>query len=95
MEYKDPGRYIPVMYLLYSWGSRFGVPSRVPLVVPRLMRRAFLVESTRTTAAGSSWLRIRGLGFRVPSRGLFLLGFLGGIGRNCGRRNVPKLPGFS
>ena len=32
MEYKDPGRYIPVIYLLYSWGSRFGVPSRVPLL---------------------------------------------------------------
>ena len=31
MEYKDPGRYIPIIYLLYSWGSRFGVPSRVLL----------------------------------------------------------------
>ena len=31
MEYKDLGRYIPIIYLLYSWGSRFGVPSRVPL----------------------------------------------------------------
>ena len=31
MEYKDPGRYIPIIYLLYSLGSRFGVPSRVPL----------------------------------------------------------------
>ena len=31
MEYKDPGRNIPIIYLLYSWGSRFGVPSRVPL----------------------------------------------------------------
>ena len=30
MEYKDPGRYIPIIYLLYSWGSRFGVPNRVP-----------------------------------------------------------------
>ena len=32
MEYEDPGRYIPIIYLLYSWGSLFGVPSRVPLV---------------------------------------------------------------
>ena len=32
MEYKDSGRYIPIMYLLYSWGSRFRVPSRVPLL---------------------------------------------------------------
>ena len=31
MEYKDPGRYIPIIYLPYSWSSRFGVPSRVPL----------------------------------------------------------------
>ena len=31
MEYKDPGRYIPIIYLLYSWGSLFEVPSRVPL----------------------------------------------------------------
>ena len=33
MEYKDPGRYIPIIYLLYSWGSRFGVPSKVPLIL--------------------------------------------------------------
>ena len=33
MEYEDPGRYIPTIYLLYSWGSRFGVPSKVPLVI--------------------------------------------------------------
>ena len=31
MEYEDPGRYIPIICLLYSWGSLFGVPSRVPL----------------------------------------------------------------
>ena len=31
MEYKDPGKYIPIIDLLYSRGSRFGVPSRVPL----------------------------------------------------------------
>ena len=35
MEYKDPGRYIPIIYLLYSWGSLFGVPSRVPLPYTR------------------------------------------------------------
>ena len=33
MEYKDPGRYIPIIYLLYSWGSRFVVASRFPLLV--------------------------------------------------------------
>ena len=36
MECKDPGRYIPSIYLLYSWGSLFGVPSRVPLMVVSL-----------------------------------------------------------
>ena len=36
MEYKDPGRYIPIIYLLYSWGSRCGVPSRVPFMVPQV-----------------------------------------------------------
>ena len=30
-EYKDPGGYIPIIFLLYSWGSLFGVPSKVPL----------------------------------------------------------------
>ena len=38
MEYMDPGRYIPIIYLLYSWGSRFGVPSRVPLLFQTLAR---------------------------------------------------------
>ena len=31
MEYKDPGRYIPIIFLLYSWGSLFGVSNKVPL----------------------------------------------------------------
>ena len=26
MLYKDPGRCIPVIFLLYSWGSLLGVP---------------------------------------------------------------------
>ena len=30
MEYEDPGRYIPIIYLLSSWGSRFGVPTPNP-----------------------------------------------------------------
>ena len=32
MEYKDPGRYIPSIFLLYSWGSLFGVPNKVALL---------------------------------------------------------------
>ena len=33
IEYEDPGRYIPVIFLLYSWGSLFRVPT-VPVKVP-------------------------------------------------------------
>ena len=36
MEYKDPGGHIPIIYLLYFWGSLFGVPSRVPLILRTL-----------------------------------------------------------
>ena len=42
MEYKDPGRYIPIIYLPYSWGSQFGVPSRVPL--PKFLHPAQAFE---------------------------------------------------
>ena len=31
MEYKDPGSYVPAIFLLYSWSSLFGVPIKVPL----------------------------------------------------------------
>ena len=31
IEYKDTGRYIPTIFLLHSWGSLFGVHSKVPL----------------------------------------------------------------
>ena len=31
IDYKDAGRYIPIIFLLYSWGSLFGVPSKVPV----------------------------------------------------------------
>ena len=31
IEYKDPGRYTPIIFLVYSWGSLFGVPSKVSL----------------------------------------------------------------
>ena len=32
VEYKDFGRYIPKMFLIYSLGSLFGVPIKVPLL---------------------------------------------------------------
>ena len=52
MEYKDPGRYIPIIYLLYSWGSRFGVPSRVPLYMACLALRHY-ARYLRARAAAS------------------------------------------
>ena len=30
VEHEDPGRYIPVILLLYSWGSLFRVPTKNP-----------------------------------------------------------------
>ena len=30
MEHKDPGMYIPIIFLLFSWGSLFGVAKKVP-----------------------------------------------------------------
>ena len=50
MEYKDPGRYIPIIYLLYSWGSLFGVPSRVPLYMEDLDMRHRALPMTYKTA---------------------------------------------
>ena len=32
IEYKGPGRYIPIIFVLYFWGSLFGVPIKVPLL---------------------------------------------------------------
>ena len=31
VDCKDLGRYIPITFLLHSWGYLFGVPSKVPL----------------------------------------------------------------
>ena len=44
MEYKDPSRYIPLIVLLSSWGSLFGVPSEVP-VLYRCLYRTMLQPS--------------------------------------------------
>ena len=33
IEHKDPGRYSPRRFPLYSWASLFGVPSKVPGIV--------------------------------------------------------------
>ena len=31
IEYMDPAGYIPIIFLLYSWGSLFGAPIKVPI----------------------------------------------------------------
>ena len=53
MEYKDPGRYIPIIYLLYSWGSHLGFP------VESVYRHC-----DEDQIAGL-WSAISGSGFRV------------------------------
>ena len=35
IEHKDPGRYIPVIFLLYSWGALFGVPNKARFLFSR------------------------------------------------------------
>ena len=55
MEYEDPGRYIPIIYLLFSWGSQFGVPSRVPLpytLDPRKVRVCVLGVDVEVSRIG-------------------------------------------
>ena len=44
MEYEDPRMYIPFIFLLYSWGSLFGVSSKVPLM--KYLLRANFSDST-------------------------------------------------
>ena len=70
MEYKDPGRYIPKIYLLYSWGSLFGVPSRVPLGnrlhLGKLdVHSRWTVKPSVVTKKALRIIEPRGLGFRV------------------------------
>ena len=57
MEHKDPGRYIPMVFLLYFWTSLVGVPTRVPLTRVFLFRLEGLRWQVR--------LKILGLGFWV------------------------------
>ena len=61
MEYKDPGRYIPIIYLLYSWGSLFGVPSRVPLGLGLSM----VMGTVRFRIEGHSMVGLPMVGLRV------------------------------
>ena len=49
MECKDPGRYLPIMFLLYCWGSLFGVPIKVPLVKKRKLNLPHLILNPMNT----------------------------------------------
>ena len=55
MEYKDPGKYIPIIYLLYSWGSRFGVPSKIPLKTRAPAGRAKSLDSSAASMASMTF----------------------------------------
>ena len=69
MEYKDPGRYIPIIYLLYSWGSLFGVSSRVPLYVEECYRRGDPGKSPFDSVLliiFSMWRHLRMVSFHPP-----------------------------
>ena len=75
-EYKDPGRYIPIVFLLHSWSSLFGFPSKVPLkhMCRLCLERLQLVNKRRIPALNPKPFRVpkarlkKGLGFGV--RGL-------------------------
>ena len=41
-----PGSLYSIIFLLYSWGSQFGVPSRVPLACRERVERPFLAPRT-------------------------------------------------
>ena len=72
MVYKDPGRYIPIIYLLYSWGSQFGVPSLgfpvwgsfIPVAGPA-GDTALRSSNAAISPLGSFLTTHSGLGFRV------------------------------
>ena len=77
VEYKDPGSYIPIIFLLYSWGSLFRVPIKVPLQELLRIRGIHAARLAAFTAGGPKgvlllcrvWglggLGFRGLRFRV------------------------------
>ena len=46
IEYKDPGRYIPIVFLLHSWGSLVGVPTKVPLDTSSFMGQIMMVSKS-------------------------------------------------
>ena len=62
IDYKDPGRYIPYIFLLYSWGPPFGVPSKVPLYlgVRRLSKYTYILYNPHSICHGLNFPR--GLG---------------------------------
>ena len=57
----DPSRYIPMMLLLYSWGSLFGAPIKGPFI----LKGTSGCFAPAPVPAGATWFRIQDLGFRV------------------------------
>ena len=64
-----PGPLCSIIFLLYSWGSRCGVPSKVPLLLGSFQRSAGLLWLLEVKGLGSKGesqlLCFEGLGFRV------------------------------
>ena len=60
LEYKDPGRYIPIIFLLYSWGSWFGVPSKVPFMYVYFVGCSLADANAISAVYSGRWLRAAG-----------------------------------
>ena len=68
MEYEDSGRYIPIIYLLYSWGFLSRVPRRVsscrPLVNKPPPFKGLSIRIPITIPIKGLGLGVLGLGLR-------------------------------
>ena len=64
----DPGRYMPIILILYSWGSLFGVPSKVPLQSTWSVlssSQKCLGSPLKGAHRGHAWIGASYIGFRV------------------------------
>ena len=62
IEYQDPGRHIPILFLVYSWGSLFGIPGKVPF--PKHARLTIVKVSTPAVATVPTHHKVRQYGLR-------------------------------
>ena len=58
-EKKDPGRYILIIFRIFSWFSLFGLPIKISVYS----------NATESHASVISQLRVRGAGFKVYLKG--------------------------